>query len=87
MNKKKVIRSIVVDMLHESHTAMIDKLDKVLNSGCIDVDGWDPEHAKMILPKTIVTALLKDESTQRDGKGTSFEKKMAKDVKNILLFI
>ena len=32
----------------------------------------------MILPKCIVTAILQDESTQYEGKGTSFEKQVKK---------
>lgn len=86
-NSKRKIKSLVEDMLNESHEAMIKKIDKVLNSGYVDVDGWDENHNPMILPKCIVTAILQNESKQYEGKGTSFEKEIKKEVKNIKYFI
>ena len=74
-NKKEQIKALVTEMLDESHEAMIKNIDKVLNSGAIDIDGWDE---KMILPKTIITAILQKESIQRDGRGTSYEKQVKK---------
>ena len=85
--KKEKIKSIVEDMLNEAHEAMIKKVDKVLNSGAIDIDSWDEENAPMITPKCIVTAILQNESTQYEGKGTSYEKKVKKEVKNIRYYI
>lgn len=41
----------------------------------------------MILPKCIVTALLQNESRQYEGKGTSFEKTVKREVKNITYFL
>lgn len=85
--KRDKIRSIVGLMLNESNAAMFKALDKVLNSGAVDVDGWDGDNNPMLLPKAIVTALLEDEATQRTAKGTRFEKAMRKEVKNIRCFI
>jgi hypothetical protein len=86
-SKKDKIKSLVSDMLKVSHEDMIRNIDKALNSGAIDIDAWDESKNPMILPKCIVTALLEQESTQYDGTGTSFEKQIRKEVKNIRYFI
>jgi hypothetical protein len=41
----------------------------------------------MIIPKCITTALLEQECTQWDASGTSFEKQIKKEVKNIRYFL
>lgn len=81
--KKQEIKNLVSEMIEESRQAMLKKIDIVLNSGAIDVDQWEPDNAPMVLPKTIVTAILQHESEQRDGKGTSHERKIKKEVRNI----
>lgn len=81
--KKNKIKSLAEDMLKESFDAMIRKVEKALNSGVIDIDSWNENNSPMILPKCIVTAILQDESTQYEGIGTSFEKQVKKEVKNI----
>lgn len=85
--KREKIKSLVIDMLKESYNHMVKKVDDVLHSSAVDIDGWDESYAKMILPKTILTAVLEMESTQYSGVGTSFEKQIKKDVKNIRCFI
>ena len=85
--KKEKVKSLVSDMLKESYESMISKIDKALNSGAIDIDNWDEKNSPMILPKCIVTALLEQESTQYAGSGTSFEKEIKKEVKNIRYFL
>jgi len=74
-------------MLERSIPAMEDNLKKVLNSGAIDVDNWDENNNPMILPKTILIALLESEADQYKAKGTSFEKEINKGVKNLKYFI
>ena len=86
-DKKDKIKSLVTDMLQESYEAMLKKVDKVLNSGAIDIDSWEESRNPMILPKCIVTAILQNESTQYEGKGTSFEKDVKKEVRNIRYFL
>lgn len=86
-SNKEQIAELVKEMLNESHEAMIKKIDKVLNSGCVDVESWSKDNSPMILPKCIVTAILQNESTQYEGKGTSFEKQVKKEVKNIRYFL
>ena len=85
--KKDKIKELVSDMLEESHTIMLKKIDRALNSGAVDVDAWDEKNNPMILPKCITTAILQNESTQYEGKGTSFEKQVKKEVKNIRYFL
>lgn len=85
--KQKKIKELVVDMLNKSHEAMLKKVDTALNSGAIDIDAWGEDAMPMILPKCIVTAILQLESTQHDGQGSSFERQIKKEVKNIRYFI
>ena len=85
--KKKAIAQLVKDMLNESHEAMLKKIDKALNSGAVDVDEWDKTNNPMILPKCILIAILQDEATQYEAKGTSFEKQVKAEVKNIRYFL
>lgn len=87
MSKKEQIAELVKEMLNESHEAMIMKIDKVLNSGCVDVESWSRDNSPMILPKSIVIALLQNESNQYNCIGTRFEKEvksMANKIKYML---
>ena len=86
-SNKEQIAELVKEMLTESHEAMLNKIDKVLNSGCIDTESWNKDNSPMILPKCIVTAILQNESTQYEAKGTSFEKQVKKEVRNISCFL
>ena len=74
---------MALEILKESYEAQKKKVDKALNSKCIDIDAWDEKNAPMIIPKCIATAILIDESRQFDGAGTSFYKEMKEEVKNI----
>jgi hypothetical protein len=85
--KKTKIKRLVKGMLKESNKNILRNLDKVLNSSSIDIDGWDENTNPMILPKCILTAILKNESQQYEAKGTSFEKQIKNEVKNIMYFI
>lgn len=85
--KREKIKSLVIEMLNDSHAAMIKKVEKALNSGAVDIDNWDEKNAPMILPKCIVMALMEDESQQYIGRGTSYERRIKKEVKNIRYFI
>lgn len=87
MKKKEKIKELVKDMLIESHEHALQNIDRALNSGAIDIDGWDENNAPMVLPKCILTAILENEARQYTAKGTSFEKKMKKEVKNISYFL
>jgi hypothetical protein len=86
-NNKEKIKELVKDMLIESHQKAMQNIDRVLESGCVDVDGWDDKNAPMVLPKTILTAILENEARQYTARGTSFEKQMKKEVRNIHYFL
>jgi len=85
-NKQK-IKMLVKDMLNESHKKALQNIDKALNSGCIDIDGWDEKNMPMVLPKTILTAILEDQARQYTARGTRFERQFKKEVKNIKMFL
>ena len=85
--KKALIRKHVKNMLKQSHDAMVKKIEKAMSCGALNISDYDPTYNSMILPKVIVTALLKDESTQYSGRGTSFEKSIKKEVKNLKYFL
>ena len=85
--KKAQIKRLVNDMLKESQKKAMQNIDRALNAGCIDIDSWDSENAPMILPKTILTAILEEEARQYTARGTSFERKFKKEVQNIRYFL
>lgn len=85
--KKDKIKELAAFQLDVAYKDMIRLIDKALNSGCIDIDGWDEKNAPMILPNCIATAILEQECTQFDGSGTRFEKQIKKEVKNIRYFL
>ena len=88
MKKKAKIKKLVNEMLNDSVKAIKSRLiDKALNSGAIDIEGWSEDHSPMILPKSIVIDLLNHEADQYSARGTSFEKQVKKNVKNIGLFL
>ena len=87
LEKQAKIKLLVTEMLNDSHEAMLKKLDIVFNSGCIDAEFWDEKQSPMVLPKSIVTALLESESVQFSGLGTCYEKQVKKEVRNIRYFI
>ena len=86
MNKKK-IKKLTVEMLNNSKKYMIESIDKALNSGTLDIDSWDENSNPMILPKVILIAVMQNEAEQYRARGTSFEKKMKKEVKNLKLYL
>lgn len=85
--KKELIKSYVIEMLDFSKECMVKKLTTALNCGALDIDNWNKNSSPMIVPKIIVTALLESESTQYGAKGTSFERKIKKQVKNLRYYI
>jgi len=85
--KKRKIKALAKWMLKDSKKKMEEKIDKALNSGALDIDNWDENNCSMIIPKIIVAALMESEATQYNAKGTSFEKKIKKEVKNLRYFL
>lgn len=87
MNKKEAIKKLALEILNDTFEAAKKNVDKALSSGAIDIDSWDENSAAMLVPKSIVMAVLTEEVSQISGKGTSFAKKQAKDAKNIGYFL
>jgi len=86
--KKTQLKKLVKELLKESHKAQIEKIEKALNSGAIDIDSWDSENNPMITPKIITTAILEDAAaTHYSCRNTTFERQTKKDIKNLRYFI
>lgn len=85
--KVQEITMITESILNESMEAMKLKINKILLSGNIDIHNWDINTNPMVLPKSIVIALLEDEANQYKAVGTCFEKEVKKNVKNIKAII
>ena len=88
VSKKKEIRDHVLGMIDNSCQHMKNKLNDVMKSGAVNVEGWNPDYRPMLLPRAIVTALLQYVSNQYvsnqfDGRCTSFEKQMKYDIAKI----
>jgi hypothetical protein len=86
-NKQK-IKDLVIDMLDRSYDKSVLSIDKILDSGCIDIDAWDENNGRMLVPKAIVMALLDYEKDQwSPSKRISSYKQVTKDFKNIRNFL
>lgn len=87
MDNKVKIKNLVNSMLHDSYLDMIEKVDKAINSSAIDTEAWDENKNSMILPKIITLALLENATIRYSPRGTSFERHIKKEVKNLKMFI
>ena len=85
--KEAGIEDRVLALVHEFGKVAPIMIEKVLSSGAVDVEGWDSEYNSMILPKAIFIAMLRDTINGYSAKGTSFEKTIKKESKNIELFL
>jgi hypothetical protein len=66
---------------------MKEKLIKAIKSGALDIDNWDEHDKPMIIPKIIMQTVLQSESEAYSAKGTSFERQINKEVKNLRYYI
>ena len=86
--KKERIKSLVIDMLNDSHKKALENVDKLLNSSAINIDNYDTNNTPMILPKSILTAILEYEAKQyAPPKGITNERKIKQDIKNFGYFL
>lgn len=85
--KRDKLKSLVNDIFNDVHNDMLNKIDRVINSGSIPLSDWNEEDKPMVLPKCIVSAILEHESQLYAGHGTSFHKRNKKIIKNIQYFI
>lgn len=81
--KEKAIKKLVYGMLWNSHKEMRINVEQVMKSGAIDIDNYDPKASPMVLPKTIVAAIIGHEQHQYLGTGTSYERAIKKNIRNI----
>lgn len=85
--KKKVIAQITNEFLNNAFEKMQEKITRAIQCDALDIEQYDSEFNTAIIPKTIVAALLLEEAEQWKCKGTSFEKQMEKDVKQLLIMM
>ena len=86
MEQKEKIKALVIELLNDSHEEMLKKIDRALNSGALDIENWNEKVSPMILPKTIATAILESEAMHY-CTGTTYAKRIKRDVKNLRHFI
>ena len=77
------INRLTTQFLADAYIAMEAKIQKAIRCGALDIDGWDPEKNSLVIPKTIVCALLEGEIHNWNGNRTGFEKQIKKDVRNL----
>lgn len=87
MTNKMKIAKLAQAILEDSYAKAKQNVIKAINSGAIDTDAWDEKHNPMLIPKAIVIAVLNEEADQYSAKGTSFEKFIKKESKNIGLHL
>lgn len=85
--KKEKIIHITKKILNNIRKEQDEYIEKIINSGCIDIDSWDENNTPMILPKAMCIAMLREAINQIDCRGTSFEKQVKKEAANIHLFL
>lgn len=85
--KKDSITKRVEELLNDSFIDAQKMVSKAMNSGAIDIEKWDADINSWVLPKIIVTAILKRAAENYEGKGTAFEKEIKKNSNNIKLFL
>lgn len=89
MENKEKVKALVIEMLNDSHKAMLKKLETILNNtDVIDLENWDEKNAPMLLPKMIVTALLESDSKQYSlPKNYPNARQLKQQIKNISYII
>ena len=48
-SNKEQIAELVKEMLTESYEDMLNKIDKVLNSGCVDIESWNKDNSPNVI--------------------------------------
>lgn len=78
MITKEQLKEKTIELLNNAHEEMVEKIDKAINSGCMDLENADNNY---LLPKILVSALLKDMVFQYKPMGDT--KKAEKEILNI----
>lgn len=87
MDNKEMIKLHCNNILDLHIEDIRERINRVVNSGCIDVDNWNDNINPMLLPKAILSAIYSDYAESISGKGTCFEKSQKKEINNIKLFL
>jgi hypothetical protein len=88
MENKEKVKALVIEMLNDSHKAMLKNLETIINSDSIDLDNWDEKYTPMLLPKMIVTALLENDAKQYSlPKNYPNARQLKQQIKNISYII
>lgn len=87
MTPHEKINSLALGLLENSIVALKAKIEKALNSSGVDLDAWSPTNNPMILPKSILIAVLESEADEYKCDGTSFEKEVKRNVKALRYYI
>ena len=77
------IKKHVESLLADAYINMEKKIERAITCDALDIEGWDPEKNSLVIPKTIICALLEGEIHNWDGNRTGFEKQIKKDVRNL----
>lgn len=86
-SKEQKIEKLCLDMLETSIVDIKARIKKAIDSGAVDVEEWDEKINPYLLPKAIMIAIFERETNLYRPTGTSFEKEVNKEAKNIELFI
>jgi len=87
MDKAEKIVKLANEMLDEAIPEIRKKIERAVKVGAIDIDSWDEHNNPMILPKVILIASLESDAEQYKAKGTSFEKRVELEVRNLKIFL
>lgn len=84
IKRNAVIQKQIIDDINEmllmSHKHMISNCERIINSMHAD---WECQVKSKLLPKSILVALLDNESRQWSAKGTHFENESKKLIEKI----
>lgn len=87
MKKKQQVQDLVIEMLNSSFEAMKKKAIEAINSDAVNTENWSEVINPMILPKTIVSAVLERECTQYIHPDKKEAKKQRKEINHIKYYI
>lgn len=73
--KERIFRATTKALIKDANKLMLQKLDKVFESGAFDVQEYELNY---LLPKAILVALAKEVVHQYSPRGCSFDKKCKK---------
>lgn len=85
--KKAAVKTLIEVMLKDSKENMLKKVDVLFESDVVELSSWDKDDKPMILPKSIICALFESEMMQYNAKGTSYERRVKKAVRNFRYYI